>query len=174
MAAVERTVNLDAALREKDVRASVFGGGGFVTLRIRRPADTPRAVAVAESLGLEAWPRRGAPPTLRVGHPRFGDVVVVAPLGTAIVRETARDRVRRVLAVFGQALGGSHGHRPETPEMAAIFVAFGAGAPRGARLGTVRNLDVAPTVLARLGIPIPTSMEGRPLLSATTAVPSAR
>jgi arylsulfatase A-like enzyme len=44
--------------------------------------------------------------------------------------------------------------------MGAIFVAFGRGAPRGAQLGRVSALDVAPTVLALLGVPAPAGVEG--------------
>jgi arylsulfatase A-like enzyme len=44
--------------------------------------------------------------------------------------------------------------------MGAIFVAFGRGAPPGASLGRVSALDVAPTVLALLGVPAPPELEG--------------
>jgi arylsulfatase A-like enzyme len=47
--------------------------------------------------------------------------------------------------------------------MAALFAARGRGVAPGAKLGTVRAIDVAPTVLALLGQPIPDWMEGRPI-----------
>jgi arylsulfatase A-like enzyme len=47
--------------------------------------------------------------------------------------------------------------------MGALFGAIGRGVAPGARLGTVRAVDVAPTVLALLGLPIPEWMEGRPV-----------
>jgi hypothetical protein len=77
-------------------------------------------------------------------------VVVVAPGGTAIVHE-------------GLELTGFHGHLPDVPQMAAIFVAAGRGIAPGTRLPEVRNLDVAPTLLRLLGAEVPGWMEGRPI-----------
>lgn len=168
MAPVERLVNLSEALDEADVRASVLGAGGFATVRAGSPEDAGNAVEVARGLGLEAWLREDAP--LPVDNPRFGDVVVVAPVGTAIVRKGLRGKVEALLARVGHGMAGSHGHRPDHPLMSGIFVAFGAGVRRGAQLGPVRAIDVAPTLLALLGVPAPDWMEGRPLLGA--AVPS--
>jgi hypothetical protein len=95
---------------------------------------------------------------------------VVAPVGTAIVRKGLRGKVEALLARVGHGMAGAHGYRPDHPLMSGIFVAFGAGVPRGAQLGPVRAIDVAPTLLALLGVPAPEWMEGRPLLG--TAVPS--
>jgi arylsulfatase A-like enzyme len=47
--------------------------------------------------------------------------------------------------------------------MGGLFVAAGRGVPAGTKLGEVHSLDVAPTVLALLGVPTPVWMEGRPL-----------
>jgi arylsulfatase A-like enzyme len=168
MAPVERLVNLSEALDAAGVRASVLGAGGFATLRAGSPADAERAVDVARGLGLEAWLRERAP--LPVDNPRFGDAVVVAPVGTAIVRKGLRGKVEALLARVGHGMAGSHGHRPDHPSMSGVFVAFGAGVPRGARLGPVRAIDLAPTLLSLLGVPAPEWMQGRPLLGA--AVPS--
>ena len=174
MAPVSRVVNLAASLDDAGVQARVLGGGGFATLAAGGAGAAGRAVAVARGLGLEAWRPADAPAELRAGHPRFGDVLVVAPVGTAIVREGLRGRLQQLLARTGATLQGGHGHRPEAPQMAAVFVAWGAGVAPGARLGAVRNLDVAPTLLALLGLPVPEWMEGEPLLAAPSALPSQR
>jgi predicted AlkP superfamily pyrophosphatase or phosphodiesterase len=164
MAAARRALRLESALRAAGVRGEVLGGGGFATLALADPADAPRAVAAARALGLEAWRREDAPAELRVGNPRFGDVVVLAPPGTALVTgDRAGSALQALLAWTGLAHGGVHGQRPDLPEMGAIFIALGAGVAPGARLGEVRTLDVAPTVLALLGLPVPEWMEGRPL-----------
>jgi arylsulfatase A-like enzyme len=47
--------------------------------------------------------------------------------------------------------------------MGALFLALGRGARPGSALGEVRAVDVAPTVLALLGIPVPDWMEGKPI-----------
>jgi predicted AlkP superfamily pyrophosphatase or phosphodiesterase len=159
MASVERRVDLQAALGRADVPARVLGSGGFASL-IAEDADAARrAVAVAREIGLEAWLRQDAPPELGVGHPRFGDAVALAPPGTAIERSApGRPQFR-----------GTHGYRPEVPGMSALFLAVGRGARPGAELGTLRALDVAPTLLALLGLPLPDWMEGRPIEALRTA-----
>jgi predicted AlkP superfamily pyrophosphatase or phosphodiesterase len=153
MAEVKRHVDLDAALRRARIAARVLGGGGFASVSLEDPGDAVRVVALALELGLEAHPRGAFPSSLRLGHIRFGDVAALAPLGTAIARE------RRLKP----AMRGAHGYRPREPAMGALFLAAGRGAPAGARLGPVSALDVAPTVLALLGISPPEWMEGRPI-----------
>jgi len=55
---------------------------------------------------------------------------------------------------------GCHGHRPEPRFMHATFVACGAGIRAGARLKTLENIDVAPTIAHLLGVSLPHA-EGR-------------
>ncbi|MBA2502783.1 MAG: hypothetical protein H0V27_07880 [Pyrinomonadaceae bacterium] len=46
--------------------------------------------------------------------------------------------------------------------MNAIFVAWGRGIRKGTQLGTIRNVDVAPTIAALLGIEM-TGIDGKTL-----------
>jgi predicted AlkP superfamily pyrophosphatase or phosphodiesterase len=154
MAAVERSVDLDAALREVGVAATVLGAGGVVFATVPGGAeDVEKVLRVARSLSLEAYARAEAPPLLRLANPRFGDVVVLAPNGTAIASASGPKPDMR----------GAHGYRPEAPGMGALFLAAGRGVRPGLRLGEVRAVDVAPTVLALLGVEAPRWMEGRVL-----------
>ncbi len=50
------------------------------------------------------------------------------------------------------ALKGMHGYLPTMPAMATGFIAAGPGIRRGVELPVVRQLDVAPTVAALLGV----------------------
>jgi predicted AlkP superfamily phosphohydrolase/phosphomutase len=45
-----------------------------------------------------------------------------------------------------------------------IFAAFGPDIRRGGKIEGARIIDVAPTILYALGLPIPEDMDGRPLL----------
>lgn len=171
MARVEHSLDLEAELARAGVRADVIGGGGFATVQLgrgagqREPAErraaTGRAVEVARKLGLEAFARGATPPEWPAANPRFGDLVVVAPVGTAIVDGSRA--LAAPAAALGLGLEGAHGHRPDAPEMAGIFFALGRGVAPGARPGRVRALDVAPTVLALLDVPQPGAMTGRPI-----------
>jgi predicted AlkP superfamily pyrophosphatase or phosphodiesterase len=62
----------------------------------------------------------------------------------------------------GEAHGGTHGYLNSDPQMRAIFMAWGSGIKPGVRLGTISNLDVAPTIAALLGIEL-TKATGHPL-----------
>ncbi len=154
MAAVEKHVDLGAALGNAQVGARVLGAGGFAILSLAPGAsDLKPALAVARRLGLEAHSREQAPASLRLGHPRFGSGVVLAPIGTAIQSSGGSK----------PAMAGSHGYRPEVTEMGGLFLGLGRGARAGHQLGEVHAVDVAPTVLALLGLSVPQWMEGTPI-----------
>jgi len=165
MTTAGRRVDLATELRaQDDIRAKVFGIGGFATVVVsdRDRADPDaiaRVVARARALGLEAAPRATAPGDWHVDNPRFGDVVVRAPIGTAIVRR-------------GLVLAGFHGYDPSSTEMSALFIASGRGVGDGERVASVRSIDVAPTVLTLLGQPVPEWMEGRPIASIAPPEPA--
>ena len=50
------------------------------------------------------------------------------------------------------ANGGTHGFLNSDPQMQAIFMAWGAGVPKGAKLGAITNREVAPTIAKILGV----------------------
>ena len=167
MTEAQRTADLAAALSGAGLDAAVIGGGGFAQVEVSGDADRAariaRVVEIARGLGLEAWPNGQGPSEYAIPNARFGDVVVVAPLGTAIAAQSRIDWLMGIVGIERFAMRGIHGHRPELPEMGALFGAIGRGVAAGARPGTVRAVDVAPTVLALLGLPIPEWMEGRPV-----------
>jgi predicted AlkP superfamily pyrophosphatase or phosphodiesterase len=57
---------------------------------------------------------------------------------------------------------GAHGFINTDPKMQAIFIASGAGIPKGVRLESIRNLDVAPTIALLLGLEMK-QVSGRPI-----------
>ncbi len=59
-------------------------------------------------------------------------------------------------------LRGSHGYLSSDPEMDALFIASGYGVRKGSLPAKISNLDVAPTLAALLGVPLP-SAKGKPL-----------
>jgi predicted AlkP superfamily pyrophosphatase or phosphodiesterase len=154
MGPVYRRIDLAAGLRAAGVKAEVIGAGGMATVRVEKGQGFgDRAVSVARGLGLQAWPRELAPAELHARHPRFGDVVVLAPIGVAIQ------------SAGSTPMYGAHGYRPEESWMGALFLAVGRGAQPGAQLGDLRSLDVAPTILRLLGLEVPDTMQGRPIAS---------
>ena len=168
MTETRRSVDLAGGLAAAGLDAKVIGAGGFAQVELGGDADrAARVVAIAREQGLEAWLDGAGPPEYAISNPRFGDVVVVAPLGTAIAAQSGIDWLLGFVGLERFAMRGIHGHRPELAEMSALFGAIGRGVAAGARPGTVRAVDVAPTVLALLGAPIPDWMEGKPIPLAT-------
>ncbi len=160
---VERAVDLAGALTRAGLAAArVLGGGGFAS--VVAPAESVEAVlAVARESGLQAWRREQAPAGLRVAHPRFGAVVVVAPPGTAIGSPGGGARLAAAFGFARLGMRAAHGYPPGAPGLEALFVAYGRAVPAGTEVGRVSALDVAPTVLALLGVPIPDAMEAGPI-----------
>lgn len=154
MALASERVNLGVLLDRAGVEAAVLGIGGFATIVFeddeRSEAAIARAVAVAREAGLEASRRTRAPADWHVGDPRFGDVVVRAPVGVAIVTRTT-------------LIDGFHGYPGTAPEMGAVLVARGRGVRVGASLGVVSALQIAPTVLRLLDLPVPAQMTAPPI-----------
>ena len=94
----------------------------------------------------------------------MADLVLVAKDGYSFSGGTQGEVVRDVGAMDSS---GSHGYLDIEPEMNAIFVAWGRGIQQGKRLGTIRNVDVAPTIAALLGIKM-TGVDGRVLTEILT------
>jgi len=61
---------------------------------------------------------------------------------------------------------GSHGHRSSLRSMRAIFYAAGPSFRQGTRIGSVRAIDIAPTILRILGVTPPRTAEGTVIESA--------
>lgn len=52
-----------------------------------------------------------------------------------------------------------------THRLAGIFMGYGPNIRKGTEINGTRIVDIAPTILSMLGIPIPEEMDGRPLLN---------
>jgi len=90
-------------------------------------------------------------------NPQMSQLVLTTGPGYSFGESLDGDPV----ASAGKALG-THGHRPEPRYMHATFLAAGAGVKPGARLESVNNVDVAPTIARLMGFSLRTA-EGRPL-----------
>lgn len=172
MASADTRVDLGEKLRESGVEARVIGSGGFASVTSwgsepLNEEDLDTIVKVASGAGLKAHVRTDFLEGGVFAHPRFGQVIVRAPMGMAIARTEL-------------SLKGFHGYAPEEPSMSAILIAFGRGVMANSQVGEVRSIDVAPTVLALLGVKPPSSMLGQPIeafltknqFSGTLIVPS--
>jgi len=158
MAALHSSFDLPGWLAGRGFRARVYGGAGLAQIYFDDPQEIDGAFAA-----LSAQPPfkvyRGAelPDAFHLKTPnRTGDLVVVTDATTPLWYPEWW--IRALYAVLGPTMGiypGSHGFDPNMPEMGATMLAIGRGVPKGERIGTVKMIDVAPTVATLLGIQPP-------------------
>lgn len=84
--------------------------------------------------------------------PHMPDLILTAKNGYAFSDDANGDTV--VTAKSAQTKG-AHGHSPTLPDLYATFVAWGFGIKPGAKIHEIKNVDVAPTAAALLGISMP-------------------
>ncbi|HEX4486720.1 MAG TPA: ectonucleotide pyrophosphatase/phosphodiesterase [Terriglobales bacterium] len=94
--------------------------------------------------GSEDFPQMGLP--TRSISDQAPDLVLAATPDYAFANESEGPFVTEV------AQGGTHGYVNSDPNMQAIFMASGAGIPKGVHIDAILNLDVAPTIAALLGL----------------------
>ena len=87
-------------------------------------------------------------------NPQMAQMVLAAKPGYAF-NNTAigDDYVTEV--TLEQGSQGHHGYLASNPKMNAVFVAAGRGIKKGARLGVIENIQVAPTIAQLLEIELP-------------------
>jgi predicted AlkP superfamily pyrophosphatase or phosphodiesterase len=135
--------------------AWVLSEGGTAVVYVTNPNRKPELVAelrrilsgaegIERVYGVEDFPKLGLPvPAMSDQAP---DLVLAATPDYMFSNESEGDFVTQV------AFGGTHGYLNTDPKMQAIFIAWGAGVPKGLRLNSISNLDVAPTIAALLGL----------------------
>lgn len=112
---------------------------------------------VESVLSAKDFPGLGMP--TRKTNPQMADFVLVAKSGYAFDKSFEGESV--VDVTEGVTIG-HHGYVTSDPDMNAIFIAAGRGIRKGVRLETLRNVDVAPTVAALLGIRMQ-GVDGQPV-----------
>jgi len=136
-----------------DARVVPEGGTAmvYVTNPARRAELVPqirRIMTGAEGIdrvyGAEELPALGLP--MRSANEQAPDLLLAATPDYAFSGESEGSYATQEFE------GGTHGYLNSDPKMQAIFIAWGAGIPKGVELGKISNLDVAPTIAALLGL----------------------
>ncbi|MFM8354869.1 MAG: ectonucleotide pyrophosphatase/phosphodiesterase [Gammaproteobacteria bacterium] len=167
------SLDLPGALAAAGIEAQVFGGTvGQVFLA--DPGTLAAAERVARGLGsVQVYQGAKLPAAWRLAHPtRTGDLVVVADPPYTLDRPPGlKGQAMAALQALGSEFG-MHGYDPMLPEMGGVFMALGRGVPAGQSLGLVRQIDVAATVAALLGMAPPLQSAGEPV-QGFTRIPAA-
>jgi len=123
-------------------------GGELLAARARAALEI--LPGVAQVIGPAGYRSLGLP--LPGQNDQMADLLVAARPGYAYF---GGDEGEPVMALPEGVTMGAHGYLAGDAEMNAVFIAWGHGIRPGARLGVVRNVDVAPTVAAVMGIQAP-------------------
>jgi predicted AlkP superfamily pyrophosphatase or phosphodiesterase len=162
---IKHKINANVLLHEKGLLNATAGElkgdawavaeGGTAMVYVTNPArkselvpELRRIFTGAEGVdhvyGEEDFSKLGLPiPAMSDQAP---DVVLAAAPDYAFGNESEGDYVTQLAA------GGTHGYLNTDPKMQAIFIAWGVGVPKGVRVDSISNLDVAPTIAALLGL----------------------
>jgi predicted AlkP superfamily pyrophosphatase or phosphodiesterase len=81
--------------------------------------------------------------------PRMPDIILSAKSGYSFSDSLAGDLL---ITPKNEEVKGTHGYDPNESALHGSFVAWGAGVKSAAKLGTISNTDVAPTMAALLGV----------------------
>lgn len=135
-----------------DLRVSALGGSAAIYLR--EGADPAFAARLETALRAEIDRRyRGLVELLPRAELEAMGAFPGAALGLASAEGYMLIAIDAPLPVLPTgALKGMHGYLPTLPGMATGFIAAGPGIRRGLELPVVRQIDVAPTVAALLGL----------------------
>lgn len=149
-----------------DKQVYVLPEGGTAFVYFEPPADAAKWIpqvrkalegveGISRIAGVEDYPSLGLPHPDK--DPQFGHLLLAASDGYAFSGATGGP----VTAAVPQQ-GGSHGYLASDPDMNPIFIASGRGVKPGIQLGTIDNIDIAPTIAKLLGLSLPTA-NGKPI-----------
>jgi predicted AlkP superfamily pyrophosphatase or phosphodiesterase len=170
MTEVGEKVEVRDRLEAAGIGAEVIPGSATARVYLEDPGDLEAARTVLEAIPeVEVHPGDGLPAALRASHPtRNGDLILVTdPPRTFVKTGWLRAAAVHVGASFLDYRPGSHGYRPDHPDMSGAFLAIGRGVARGARVASLHVTDIAPTVARLLGIDPPALSEGTPIAAIT-------
>ncbi len=143
------------------VHLITMGGGGGASLYI---VDREDREAILQDLVQRAKSCEGIESVIATDvaalaqDPRLPDLVLVSAEGYGFTKRVPTIEV--ITPMTG--MKGAHGQTPGAPALDGTFVAFGAAIKPGVKLPKIRNVDVAPTIAAVLGVEMQ-NVEGRVL-----------
>ena len=143
-------------------RIQVVSEGGIGMIYLNNPAtrDADRKKVfellkgkpgVEDILEPDQFSKYGLP--LPTAHKGMADLVLVASDGYGISASARGDDL--VVPAGLRDNIGYHGYLATNPKMNAAFIAAGAGIKRGAKIGKIENIDVAPTIAHLLNVEMP-------------------
>lgn len=150
--------------------AQIISEGGIAMVYLNNPesatADRTKVIellkdheGVASILEPKDFAALGLP--LPTASKQAPDLILVADTGYAFSNASIGDDTVVQTDTLKWTIG-NHGYLNTDPNMNAVFVAWGRGIKKGARIGVIENIDIAPTAAHLLGQSLP-NVQGKVL-----------
>lgn len=167
-------LNIGGILGRADIDALVTADGSIAHVYLTDPSTRSAALEKLRAFKqLDVLVPGQAPAWARLGtSKRLGDLVISAKPGYYMFDRGIWPWHLRFASVFApdeldeRTIVAGHGYPPDTPGIAAVLYAMGAGIARGASLEGLRAIDVHPTIAALLSAEPGTPLDGHVYASA--------
>jgi alkaline phosphatase D len=147
MTEVTNYIDLNNLLRISGIEGNITAGPAVAHIFLATD-DIERARKIfSKQEHLKVYTKRYLPDSFRLNHPtRTGDLVITT-------------EAPNMFSSFGQPKG-MHGYKPEMSDMWGIFYVLGAAVvPK--EIGSIHQVDIAPTIAEILGIEMPKETQGQ-------------
>lgn len=147
-------LNLYAYLDSFKVDIFTFGGSAFIYSANK--SDIPALLQkLNKNPNLKAWAKAEIPQQYHLdGNDRVGDIFVLSDL--SIWLSSAKNEMESFVEIQGRT--GAHSYDSDLPIMHSFFVVFGKGKKP---VGTIQNVDIAPTIASWLNLKWESKRDGR-------------
>ncbi len=162
MAEVHQNILIAEPLKKAGIGARVRGGASLKRIFLNDIRQKDAALDVlANILNITVYEGTDIPPEWRYQQ-RTGDIVVTTEIPFVLGQDNSMlGKARRLVLPLTGWRSGAHGFDPNHPDMAAMFLAYGAGVARGGVIDTVQQDQVAATVTGLLGLKPPLQATGK-------------
>lgn len=165
MTAVSHSVEVQTVLENAGFDVRVVGGDSVQHLFLADMKDEDQVLGILKKKPqIEVYRQSELPESFQLAHPdRVGDIIVTTNPPYSLRRSNSLLKITQDLITNLMDWNlGLHGYSPEHPDMAGIFLAMGNGINKS-KLGSVHQLNVAPTITSLLGIDAPLDAKAPPI-----------
>ncbi len=161
MTQIKKRISISDPLDAAGIEARVVGGSTVKRVFMNDVTELESAVEVLERIDdIEVFAAADVPEPFRFPD-RTGDIVVTTEMPNALGRgDSLLETVWRFLMPIFDWGEGGHGYDANHPDMAATFLAVGAGVEQGKQIAPIQQDQVAATVMALLGLAPPMDATG--------------
>ncbi|MFT7686841.1 MAG: putative AlkP superfamily pyrophosphatase or phosphodiesterase [Candidatus Azotimanducaceae bacterium] len=157
MAEVNQTIDIGHFVEENEIDIILAGGGSIRHIFTKDDNDKAALMTLLSKVpNINAYEKESLPAEFYFAFPnRTGDIVVTTEAPYVFAEDTTLLKAQKLIAPIMNWKTGAHGFTPKNPQMHAIFFGLGRGINTDNKLGSVHQLQIAPTIAKLLAIDPP-------------------